>query len=109
MMRMESQHRGGEGGGFLWTIFGVAFQRRTYASLFYLLIGAPVAVAFWVALVTLLAVGGGLSITVVGIPLLLATNLRSSSMLLLPIRSGSSTVKPTDNVVALSCRSYWNI
>jgi hypothetical protein len=54
-------------------VFGVVVEGRTYSALFYLLLGFPVALVFWIALVALVATGGGLAITVVGIPLLAAT------------------------------------
>ena len=53
--------------------FGIATEWSTYADLLYLLLGLPIGIASWTALVTLLAVGGGLAVTVVGIPLLLLT------------------------------------
>ena len=46
---------------------------ETYASLFYLLLSFPIAIASWVVLVTLLAMGGGLAVTLAGIPLLVAS------------------------------------
>ncbi len=54
-------------------LFGVVADWTTYAALFYLLLSFPIAIASWVALVTLLAVGGGLAVTIVGIPILLLT------------------------------------
>lgn len=54
-------------------VFGVATEWTTYAALFYLLLSLPIAIASWTALVTLLAVGGGLAVTVIGIPLLVLT------------------------------------
>lgn len=62
-------------GGVAWLrrVFGVAVCSATYARLFYLLLSFPISLASWVALVTLLAVGGGLAVTVVGIPILLLT------------------------------------
>ena len=54
-------------------LFGVVADWATYAALFYLLLSFPIAAASWVALVTLLAVGGGLAVTIVGIPILLLT------------------------------------
>lgn len=54
-------------------VFGVLVRRRTWAALLYLIVSFPIAVATWVAAVTLIAVGGGLAITVVGIPLLVVT------------------------------------
>lgn len=57
-------------GGWKRHVFGVATRWATYARIFYLLLSFPVAVASWVTLVTLVAVGGGLAVTVVGIPML---------------------------------------
>jgi hypothetical protein len=53
-------------------IFGVARRWQTYARLLYVLVSFPVGIAVFVALVTVLAVGGGMVVTVVGIPLLVA-------------------------------------
>lgn len=57
------------GGGF----FGIALRWETWAALFYLVLSFPIALAAWVVLVTLIAAGGGLAITVAGIPLLVLT------------------------------------
>jgi len=54
-------------------LFGVVTQWGTYAALLYLLLSFPIALASWVALVTLLATGGGLAVTIVGIPILIGT------------------------------------
>ncbi|MGE0601262.1 MAG: sensor domain-containing protein [Dehalococcoidia bacterium] len=54
-------------------LFGALADWTTYASLFYLLLSFPIAIASWVALVTLLAVGGALSVTIIGVPILLVT------------------------------------
>lgn len=54
-------------------LFGVAFRWSTYSRTLYLLFGFPLSLASWVTLVVLLSVGGGLVITVVGVPLLLVT------------------------------------
>lgn len=61
--------------GWVERFFGVAARWDTWAALFYLLVSFPLALGSWIALVTLLAVGGGLAITVVGIPLLFVTML----------------------------------
>ena len=61
--------------GWVERFFGVAARWETWAALFYLLVSFPLAIGSWVALVTLVAVGGGLAITVVGIPLLFFTML----------------------------------
>lgn len=49
---------------------GVVTKGQTYRNIAYLLLAFPLGVAYFVALVTLLALGGGLAVTVVGIPLL---------------------------------------
>ena len=54
-------------------IFGVATRWQTYARLLYVLLSFPLGVAVFVALVTLIATGGGLAITLAGIPLLILT------------------------------------
>jgi hypothetical protein len=61
--------------GWFERFFGVAARWDTWAALFYLLVSFPLALGSWIALVTLIAVGGGLAITVVGIPLLFVTML----------------------------------
>lgn len=62
-----------EGSGAPGGLFGVALRWPTYARTLYLLLSFPISLATWIALVVLLAVGGGLAITVVGIPLLVVT------------------------------------
>lgn len=54
-------------------VFGVALRWPTYARTLYLLLSFPISMATWIALVVLLSLGGGLAITVVGVPLLLVT------------------------------------
>lgn len=53
--------------------FGVATRWQTYARLLYLLVSFPLGVAVFVALVTLIATGAGLAITLAGLPLLVLT------------------------------------
>lgn len=48
-------------------------ERRTYASLLWLLLGLPLGIAYFVLLVTGLSLGAGLLVTVAGIPVLVAT------------------------------------
>lgn len=67
--RMTDAFAPGPGGRF----FGVAVRGSTYLRTLYLLAGFPFSIATWVALVTLLSVGAGLAVTVVGIPLLIIT------------------------------------
>lgn len=50
--------------------FGVAGRGQTYSRLLYVLVSFPIGIAVFVALATVLAVGGGMAITVVGIPIL---------------------------------------
>jgi hypothetical protein len=57
----------------LWAVFGVPFQRRTYGNLAYLALQFPLGVAYFTTLVTLLALGVGLSVVLAGVPLLLGT------------------------------------
>lgn len=54
-------------------VFGVAGRGQTYARLLYVLVSFPVSIAVFVALVTAVATGVGLAITIVGLPLLFAT------------------------------------
>ena len=60
----------GNGPSFPGKILGVARRRETYARLLYVLVSFTVGIAVFVALVTVLAVGAGMAVTVVGIPLL---------------------------------------
>lgn len=62
----------GDGPSLPGRIFAVARRRQTYAQLMYVLVSFPVGIAVFVALVTVLAVGAGMAVTVVGIPLLVA-------------------------------------
>lgn len=55
------------------SVFGVIRQRNTYAGLLYVLVSFPITLATFVAFVTLISTGGGLAITIAGIPLLVAT------------------------------------
>jgi hypothetical protein len=54
-------------------VLGVPFRRRTYGNLAYLTLQFPLGVAYFTTLVTLLALGVGLSVVLVGVPLLLGT------------------------------------
>lgn len=49
---------------------GVFTKGQTYRNIAYLLLAFPLGIAYFVALVSLIAVGGGLAMTLVGIPLL---------------------------------------
>jgi len=65
----------GDGGPF-WPIrryYGVLYRPQTYRNLLYLLLGLPLGIAYFVTLVTFISVSVGLAITLVGIPLLIAT------------------------------------
>jgi hypothetical protein len=53
--------------------FGIAFRGRTYARILYLLASLATGTAYFVFLVTGIAVGGGLAITFIGLPLLAVT------------------------------------
>ncbi|MGE5594594.1 MAG: sensor domain-containing protein [Hyphomicrobiales bacterium] len=52
---------------------GVFLRPQTYLNIAYLLLAFPLGVAYFVALVTLVALGGGLAVTLVGLPLLVGT------------------------------------
>lgn len=54
-------------------VLGVPFRRQTYGNLAYLALQFPLGIAYFTTLVTLLALGAGLSVILVGIPLLLGT------------------------------------
>jgi hypothetical protein len=79
MMRANEQRRAARGGRVSNTggghprVFAVATRWTTYARIFYLFLSLPIALASWVAFVVLISVGGGLAVTVVGIPLLVLT------------------------------------
>ncbi|WP_277556184.1 sensor domain-containing protein [Halobaculum limi] len=57
----------------LWAVFGVPFRRETYGNIAYLALQFPLGIAYVTLLATLLALGVGLSVVAVGVPLLLAT------------------------------------
>jgi hypothetical protein len=59
--------------GPLRAFFGPLIEGRTYRSLAYLLLGLPLGVAYFSFVLTMLALGFGLAITVVGLPILAAT------------------------------------
>ena len=63
---------GGTPGNALQRYYAVALEPQTYLNLAYMVAGLGLGVAYFVALVTVLAVGGGLAITLVGLPLLIA-------------------------------------
>ena len=52
--------------------FGVMRRPQTYLSFVYLLLGLPLGVAYFVALVTGITVSGALAITLIGLPMLVA-------------------------------------
>lgn len=52
---------------------GVAFERRTYRNLCYLTLAFPLGIAYFVVFAILLSLGVGLTIVLVGIPILLST------------------------------------
>ena len=54
-------------------MFGVVGRRETDSNLAYLLVGLPVGIAYYAALVTGVSLGVGLLPVVVGVPILAAT------------------------------------
>ncbi|WP_276258778.1 sensor domain-containing protein [Haloglomus litoreum] len=54
-------------------VVGVPFRPRTYGNLAYLALQFPLGVAYFTTLITLLALGVGLSVVLVGVPLVLGT------------------------------------
>ncbi|MEY7848692.1 sensor domain-containing protein [Natrarchaeobius sp. A-rgal3] len=60
------------GAGLKWFVM-VPFERRTYASLAYLLLAFPLGLAYFVFVTVGVSLGLGLSILLVGIPILVAT------------------------------------
>lgn len=61
------------GGNWRRSVFGVATSWPTYARILYLLLSFPIVIGAWSALVVLVAAGAGMSITIVGVPALIAT------------------------------------
>jgi hypothetical protein len=75
-MALPSETRSGPADSLLAAlraVFGVPFRRRTYGNLAYLALQFPLGLAYFTTLVTLLAFGVGLSVVLVGVPLLLGT------------------------------------
>jgi two-component system, OmpR family, phosphate regulon sensor histidine kinase PhoR len=56
-------------------VFGVAWRRRTYLNLFYLLAAFPLGLTYFSFLVTMIALSFGLAFVLVGIPLAVVTAL----------------------------------
>ncbi len=57
--------------GTAWRGFFMApFRRQTWANILYLALSFPLGVAYFTVLVTVIATGGGMAVTLVGIPLL---------------------------------------
>lgn len=54
-------------------VFGVFTEKRTYLNLLYVALAFPLGIAYFVALVTLIATGAGMAVTLVGLPLLVLT------------------------------------
>jgi hypothetical protein len=54
-------------------LFGPIIQPQTYYNLAYLLLAFPVGTAYFILIVTGLSLGAGLAITLIGVPVLLAT------------------------------------
>jgi hypothetical protein len=61
-------------------LLGAFADPRSYANIAYLLLAFPLGVAYFVALVAGFALGAGLAITLVGIPILLATLLAARAL-----------------------------
>ena len=55
------------------TFFGPLVEGRTYRALAYLVLGLPLGVAYFCAVVAMLAVGFGLTVTIAGLPLIWVT------------------------------------
>ncbi|QAU14437.1 sensor protein [Halorubrum sp. BOL3-1] len=62
----------GTGSRFRW-LLGVPFRAQTYRNVAFLLLAFPLGVSYFVAVTVGLSVGAGLSVTLVGIPLVLVT------------------------------------
>lgn len=75
-MSTSSEARGGPAEGLLdilRAVFGVPFRLRTYGNIVYLALQFPLGIAYFTTLVTLLALGLGLSVVLAGVPLLVGT------------------------------------
>ncbi|MFC7137271.1 sensor domain-containing protein [Halobaculum litoreum] len=113
-MSTPSETRGGPTEsllGVVRAVFGVPFRPRTYGNLAYLALQFPLGLAYFTALVTLLALGLGLSVVGVGVPILLGTlvlatagirveTLLADTLLSVDVRSRRVGVDRSDGVVA---------
>ncbi|WP_193310418.1 sensor domain-containing protein [Halorubrum halophilum] len=57
----------------LWAVFGVPLRRQTYGNLVYLTLQFPLGVAYFTTFISLLTLSAGLSVVLVGVPLLIGT------------------------------------
>ncbi len=62
------------------SFFSVIAKPQTYTNIFYLLLSFPLGITYFVLLITLLSVGLGLMITLIGFPLLILTLLISRNL-----------------------------
>ena len=81
-------------------VLGAPLRTRTYCHLLYLVLAAPLGVVYGVGLVTGTAVGVGLLVTWVGLPILLATVAGAATAG--QYRIGSWTVRSLPEAVAVA-------
>lgn len=67
------RHGGSGARGAFARYYGVFGRPQTYLNLVYLLLGLPLGAAYFTFLVTAISTAGGLAVTIVGLPLLVAT------------------------------------
>jgi hypothetical protein len=70
---MRGEHRSVDGRSGLRRFFGVPFRSQTYRNIAFLGLAFPLGLTYFVSVTVGLSVGAGLSLTLVGIPLLLVT------------------------------------
>ena len=67
----RSEGSGGAGGNPVNRFYSVLLRPQTYLNLAYWWLGFALGIAYFVGLVTAISAAGGLSVTLVGIPLLI--------------------------------------
>ena len=73
MEKAPAAPRSSPGGGWSRRIFGIVAREETYLELLYLVLSFPIGLAAFIVLTTFVSVGLGLAVTLVGIPILVAT------------------------------------
>lgn len=92
-------------------MFRMPFQARSYTNLIYLLLAFPLGMAYFVFLITALSLGAGLSITIVGLPILGLTFLASWGLTALERRMAihllGAEVPPMGPSLGSSGQGFW--